>query len=214
MIGYVYKLIDIRTNKAFYVGSTETTVKSRFTYHVSDLKRKKYKIYEKIKEIGIDNVKPIELEIVQYDDIFTLRQREQYWMDKLNTKNDGCNVVNAIKKKIEPGTLIHKKKIIQWRQYYHKNKEEYNKKIKCFCGVYHLKQHKARHEKSKAHIEYLKKYPEMIPKVIVPKGKILCKCGSVIRDTKRNLKQHSKSKKHKKYLESLEQKNIKVYDID
>ena len=59
---YVYRLVNTDTNETFYVGSTSQRLSARMCAHRScaltpSCKQYKFKVYEKMREIGVENVR-------------------------------------------------------------------------------------------------------------------------------------------------------------
>ena len=60
--GYVYRLVDTNTNETFYVGSTSQRLSARMCAHRScaltpACKQYGFKVYEKMRNIGVENVR-------------------------------------------------------------------------------------------------------------------------------------------------------------
>jgi len=124
MTSGVYKIVCNHTGK-IYVGSSKN-MKARFSVHKSDLKRGKHgnphmkEMYEKY---GINNFK---LEILENCNESILKEREQFWIDKLKSYDDliGFNVHKF---------STHKKSIIKiWEDPSYKKKmsEKHKKRWK------------------------------------------------------------------------------------
>lgn len=122
MIGYIYKLVNKITGKVIYVGSTRKTVQERYRLHRAHqncVDKRNYKLYIEIRKIGIKNIEAIEIEKVEFDDYDELKRKEQYWIDLLDTINNGCNGCKAIQK--YPMKLSEEQKKIN------------NQKVLCEC---------------------------------------------------------------------------------
>ena len=118
--GKVYKLFDKRNNKILYVGSTKTPLSRRFTSHLYLAKRCiiQYPIYVKIRDMGVENVG---IKLLEITTIETLRQREDYWILKLDTINNGCNLYRA--KRITKESVYRKE---YFKRYWKENKDKIN----------------------------------------------------------------------------------------
>ena len=84
--GHIY-VITNKINGKQYVGQTTRNIEERFYEHCYD-KRSTSAIHKAIEKYGINNFSLKELETV---DINLLDNREQYWIQKLNTFKDGYN---------------------------------------------------------------------------------------------------------------------------
>lgn len=89
-MGYIYLITNLINNKK-YVGKTTQDIEKRWKKHINDSKREKCEIrplYRAIRKYGKDNFKIEELEKCNTE---VLSDREQYWINKLNTYIDGYN---------------------------------------------------------------------------------------------------------------------------
>ena len=89
-MGYIYLITNLINNKK-YVGKTTQDIEKRWKEHINDSKREKCEIrplYRAIRKYGKDNFKIEELEKCNTE---VLSDREQYWINKLNTYIDGYN---------------------------------------------------------------------------------------------------------------------------
>lgn len=89
-MGYIYAITN-KINGKQYVGKTTLTVADRWKQHIHDSKTRKGEIrplYSAFKKYGIENFKIEELEKCSND---ILSDREIYWIDKLDTYNNGYN---------------------------------------------------------------------------------------------------------------------------
>lgn len=84
--GYIY-VITNKVNGKQYVGQTSRNIQTRFEEHWSD-KRSTSAIHKAIEKYGILNFEIQELEQV---DLNQLDEREQYWIQKLDTYKNGYN---------------------------------------------------------------------------------------------------------------------------
>lgn len=90
---YIYLITNKITNEK-YVGETKLGIKKRFTAHCWNAKkgdREKYRLYQDIRKLGKDNFKVELLEELEITDRSEALDREAYWIDKLDTYNNGYN---------------------------------------------------------------------------------------------------------------------------
>ena len=90
MIGYIYCITNIQ-NGHQYVGKTLDSIEHRLKQHIKDSTKDRCKdrpLYRAINLYGIDSFTIKTLEEVDHHD---LAEREQYWIQKLNTYKDGYN---------------------------------------------------------------------------------------------------------------------------
>ena len=90
-MAYIYKITNLVTNKV-YVGKTCNSIEDRFNQHISKgrLLQGTSQIAKSIREYGTINHK---IEVLEecHDNVL---QREQHWIDTLNTLHIGYNVKN------------------------------------------------------------------------------------------------------------------------
>lgn len=101
-MSFIYCITNIVNGKQ-YVGKTTITIKKRFKQHISDSKKKRCEnrpLYKAFHKYGIDNFKIDILEEVL--DNTQLSNKEQYWIQKLNTYHYGYNATKG-----GDGTIIH-----------------------------------------------------------------------------------------------------------
>lgn len=93
-MAYIY-VITNQINGTQYVGKTTDTIPKRWQKHLSDRHRKVREIrplYDAFKKYGIDNFTIEQLEECSWE---ILSEREQYWIDKLDTFNHGYNATRG-----------------------------------------------------------------------------------------------------------------------
>jgi len=165
MIGRIYIIRSKQTNKV-YVGSTVETLNIRFSKHKLDKKCTSQKIL-KYSDATIELVECYECENreqlerregkyqKQYDCVnerIAGRTRQEYYQDN---KQELAEKKKEYREKNKE-TIAEKKK-----EHYQNNKEEIlekqSKKFECPCGGKYTHNHKARHFKTKKHIEFLTK---------------------------------------------------------
>lgn len=84
-------VITNNVNGKQYVGTTNFNLNKRFKEHCRDAKKSRYKdrqLYLDMNEYGVENFCIEELEECQREDRF---DREAYWVNKLDTYNNGYN---------------------------------------------------------------------------------------------------------------------------
>ena len=158
----IYKLVcndlDIKDT---YVGHTTNFIKRKASHkeRCNDENGNKYhlKVYQIMRRNGgWDNWSMIEIEKFPCNDHNEATKQERYWYELLNANMNKLNP-NRTKKEYQDANrdyLLMKK-----REYHEKNKEEINLKrsvtYPCICGCSYTLRHKARHEKSKKHQEFI-----------------------------------------------------------
>lgn len=86
--GNIYLITNKITGEK-YVGQTKNSIYVRFGSHCHDYKRFPYRpLYANMEKYGIDNFEPSLLETC---DIDKMDEREIYWIDKLDTFENGLN---------------------------------------------------------------------------------------------------------------------------
>ena len=172
--GKIYKIVDVGYNKC-YVGSTTEKLSMRMVRHRSDYKRYKNGKINKITSFdlfdkyGIENCKIELVENVKCETKEELLKKEGEYirqtdcMNKLlvgRTKKEYCEdnreeVLNQHKKYRDEHKM---EKQETDRIYREKNSEKIKEKqkevIQCLCGATYTRRNKARHEKTKRHIEH------------------------------------------------------------
>lgn len=86
-MAYIY-VITNDINKKQYVGKTTETIEKRYKRHCLDSKIKDYALYRAMNKYGIDN---FHIELLEQCSIDIINDREKYWIQKLNTYNNGYN---------------------------------------------------------------------------------------------------------------------------
>lgn len=188
----VYKLTN-DINDKIYIGSCNLQyISMRFRLHKQSTKnlsgRRNSKLYIHMREVGTEHFKIEIIEKVICDTKQQLREREQYWIEKLKPE---LNMFNAIKMDKE----YYKERIDKENQKSHRKKyyEEHKEEI--------LIKQKEYSESNKEKISERKKiYRERIIEHIKEKKSIkyTCKCGSILCLDKKA--RHEKTKKHLKHI--------------
>jgi hypothetical protein len=131
-----------------YVGSTKD-FKQRKSEHKSSCKIKEYKIYQIIREAGgWDKCEMIPIEEYECEGLLQARMREEYWRREYNAN------MNSIKSHITEEEQIEQIKEKN-KAYREANTEKRQTKHECNCGGKYSIMHKARHETTKRHQDYL-----------------------------------------------------------
>ena len=111
----VYK-ITCKINNKMYIGQTTETLKQRFSRHMGYQKDEhNTKFYRAVRKYGAENFHIEELDIAKNQT--ELDEKELYWINKLDTVNNGYNS-KAVKGKCGGDTLSN-----------HPNKDLISKKI-------------------------------------------------------------------------------------
>jgi hypothetical protein len=180
--GKVYKIVA-NTDEEYkpYVGSTCQDLSQRMTDHRKDYKRWKngigfkYSSFDLFDKFGIEKCQIILLEEYSCDNKMKLLMKEREWFDKMEC----CNKLKPLKNEEEKSGSFHYQRTIELhpshnqehykrtielnpnhnKERYQKRKVEMNKKRKesftCDCGSIYRKCHKARHERTLKHQNYL-----------------------------------------------------------
>jgi group I intron endonuclease len=97
-LGKIYCIKNESTGE-LYIGKTTQSLKERFCQHKNDSKRKLShgckKLYSSINKYGEENFSIKEIETVPDN---SLEEREQYWINKLDTVTTGLNTIYGNKK--------------------------------------------------------------------------------------------------------------------
>ena len=178
----IYRISSPQCEK-FYIGSTTRTLKNRLAGHKTDYKIYIEKgigscltsfevvkfddaIIELIKDVKCENRKDldkIEGECIKehHDRILnknvagrTVKEWKEAHKNEIKDKQKEWYEAhkNEIKYKTKQYREAHKENI---KQYYETNKEKLNEKIVCNCGGKYIFQNKARHNKTKKHIDFV-----------------------------------------------------------
>ena len=98
-IGYIYKITNIKNNKA-YIGQTTKTVEDRWLKHqresIGAKARLDTKFARALRKDGVDNFKVETLEILKDCTKQELTNREHYWVYFYNTIENGYNVQDPL----------------------------------------------------------------------------------------------------------------------
>jgi hypothetical protein len=158
--GTVYKLVDKRVPEVvLYVGSTETSLKIRWSRHKKHAKVRTTKINTYLREQGVEHFELVSLEHGLFKDIAALREREEEYRVKLNpTLNSqkcftGLTEAEYHKQYNKQHYAENKDEI---KKHYVENREKIlkrkNETLTCdVCDGTTTRSHKARHERSEKH---------------------------------------------------------------
>lgn len=89
-MAYIYVITNL-INQKQYIGKTTKTIEQRWKTHIADSKRDNIKnrpLYKAFAKYGINNFVIQELECCSAEEA---SNREQYWINKLNTYHNGYN---------------------------------------------------------------------------------------------------------------------------
>lgn len=169
--GKIYK-IENDIDDEVYIGSTVQPLCERWGGHKREINRNKYKckLYQKIREYGVEHFKIVLVEEYPCDNVEQLKAKEaeyirqmgtlnhtipnrtkkQYWEDKKEQINENRRQTYQTNKEV----ILERNK-----QYRETNKEQYLERKKqqyeCQCGSVIRKDDKARHERSQKHNRWL-----------------------------------------------------------
>ncbi len=149
----IYKIID-NTSDLIYIGSTCKTLNNRLKQHESDYKRyidRKYHFVTSFKIIQHNNYR------IEWIKLYPCNNKQELniaeGIEIKQAKTNGLNVVN----KCIAG-LTKKESNDQYRENNKIKINEYKKKkFNCSCGGKYTNSHKAHHENTKLHQDYIKK---------------------------------------------------------
>lgn len=91
-MGYIYKIIN-SVNDKIYVGMTKRTIEVRWREHMKayddeNSRMYNFKIYQAMRELGINNFTPIMIEECNDEN---LEEREKYWIEYYDSVSNGYN---------------------------------------------------------------------------------------------------------------------------
>ena len=217
--GKIYSIYNSDTD-SLYIGSTIDTLNSRLLHHKSVFKKWKLGKYHYVSsfECFTTNNYKINLEYEYPCDTFKElikeegkliklfgccvnkkipgRTREEYYQDN---REEICERVNNYR--LENYEKIKLKKKEYYRQNQQRIIDKHSKVIICECGDETTYGHHARHRKTQRHKQMM--CPETRRKIeVAEENKIICECGSKIKNTTKMINRHLKRQKHLDYLES------------
>jgi hypothetical protein len=163
----IYKIYCKDENvKDCYVGSTKD-FNRRKAVHKFDSKKKDLKLYKFMFDNGGFNNFNIEIiETLICENKNEALIRERFWIEELKASLNKC-IPSRTKKEYREYWINsfdysnHRKNSDKIYRENNKDKlnQEASEKCLCICGNYYTKRHKARHEKSKKHQDYLSPLP-------------------------------------------------------
>jgi hypothetical protein len=162
----IYRICSDKGSKVYIGSTTKQYLSNRWAGHTSDYRKKPINCASKelFDEYGIENCRCELIEEVDYQTKEDYLMRERYWIE---------NTVDCINKRLKPfatkeeqrikknerskeryelcknNTLFMEVKKEQLNAWKEKNSEP----ILCECGITYMASHKARHLKSKRHLE-------------------------------------------------------------
>ena len=183
------KIYCIRNNinDEIYVGSSTQPLSKRMEKHrstIKDIKRGKCSLYQRMKELGVENFYIELIEEYPCENIEQLRRKEGEWIRKMATLNDqiaGRTTREYYEEHIEDKKAYDKiyyddnkeKKSAREKERYERDKERIKQRVKdryykdkdkireytrqtieCPCGAKFLILNKSRHLKTKCHQAY------------------------------------------------------------
>lgn len=143
--GKIYKIVCKTTDKV-YIGSTvKRWLCQRICTHIQHYKRYQQGKMNYLKSFDIienNNFIHELIEEIEFDDISELRQREQYWIERMECINE---------------RKAHTNRQEYFRQYRKDHKDDRKGKIKCKCGCEIRQSNISYHLKSKKHHKLMNK---------------------------------------------------------
>ena len=144
MKGRIYLLICNETGLQ-YVGSTTHSLKKRLKSHKDDYKRFLKGLHPNVTSFDVIRGGNYDIELIE--EIEFENKQDLYDIENIYIENVDC--VN----KYKANTGLTKKEYD--KEYRKENKEKINEKFNCDCGGKYTKSHKARHEKTQKHKNFL-----------------------------------------------------------
>ena len=86
-MGFIYQIKN-DVNEKIYIGKTTRTLKIRFNEHKSRVNEQNFHLYLAMRKYGIEH---FSIEPLEECENSLLNEREQYWIEKLDTYNKGYN---------------------------------------------------------------------------------------------------------------------------
>ena len=152
-----------------YVGASCQPLSKRMAEHRLKARQQScshFLIYKKMKEIGVDKFYIELVENCPCNTVDELRAKEGEHIRRIGTLNkivSGRTTKMYVAEHYEKTQAYqkqyredHKEETREYkRNYFQENKEKLLKRCMCECGKYYTMCHKARHEKTKRHIEFM-----------------------------------------------------------
>jgi hypothetical protein len=169
--GKIYKITG--GNSLPYIGSTCVTLSRRLAKHNTNKKCYKEKnILNNCGSFDLLELEDCKIELIELFPCSSKREleiRERYWFDLIPNININKPYLSREENLKNHNEYYKKNKIDMLeksKQYYLKNKEHIeelkNKYFNCECGLHYTHSNRARHFKSKTHINYLEKSQEVV----------------------------------------------------
>jgi len=167
---YIYCIYNNKYIKDFYIGSTKD-YKKRMDTHKSSCNNPNspqhdFKVYKFIRDNGGWSVwSKMIIATVDVEDKIQQKRIEQVYIDHLEPSlNDrrSHSTPEQLKEYQKEYQIQNKEKHnVYQKKYYHKNKEKINenqnKKFNCICGGKYTNKHKATHQRTNIHQNYILK---------------------------------------------------------
>ena len=166
----IYKIVNKLNGKIIYIGSSSQDVQLRIKGHRKGIRNGNNKLYRKIRQIGVENIKFKVVEKFPCYNEVQLHQREFRW---INYYKPECNSMKNLRRliKVKGHEKIEKKKMIDYNMSINLFP---NKKYVCRCGGLYTLNHIADHAVSDICVKY--RIENNIP--LVERNYIKCEiCG-------------------------------------
>jgi group I intron endonuclease len=171
--GKIYRLINDIDPNEIYIGSTCLDLSKRLFNHRAYARlNKKSKIYQRMKDVGIDHFKIVLVEEYPCENKMQLVQREQYYIDLLKP-NLNSRWAYATDEQKKDRKNDHQKnhyqnnrdaKLASNRNYRLANirliSANASEKVTCECGAIIRKDGLSRHRNTQPHLQYMKSKEE------------------------------------------------------
>ena len=143
--GKIYKLVNNVDDK-IYIGSTCSKLSKRKGQHKANRIRLQHTpIYKHFNEVGWDNVEIVLIENFECLNKDELHKRERYWIDELKPVLNQRSPITDNKEYIKEYRRINKDRLNAVKR----------RTKNCICGFHYSCGHKARHEQSTRHLEFI-----------------------------------------------------------
>lgn len=200
----MYMIQHMNDKKLIYLGSTTDFHKREITHRHDYIKHPTRKVYKMIYENGgIEKFNFIKIKEFPCKNKKEALEEEQRLIVEYEATMNSCSATSGCET-LKEYYQVNKEKIKEkTKAYQEANKdkinEKYREKIICECGIQYSYGDKARHFKSKRHIDYLEPPKKRLNDK--KNEKFMCECG--IQYTHKHKARHSKSKRHIAYLDTI-----------
>jgi group I intron endonuclease len=195
----IYKLVNDVDNKIYIGSSTYAYLASRMNMHRQTCKdvsgRRNTFLYNHMREIGVEHCQIEILERVICENKQQLREREQYWIDKLKPELNMFRAIPADKEYYKERRNKETARETQ-KKYYNENKEALLLRQK----IYAINNKEKIAERKKAYRE--KHLDEIKAKRMI---KTKCECG--IECCKQAISRHLKTKQHLDFIKNKKEES-------